>query len=129
MKANLLKGDCIEVMDRLIKEGVKVDAVITDPPYNISKDNNFGTMKGRAGIDFGDWDYNFDLFSYIDRVYDLLDKNGSFIVFNDWKNLGGISRYAEDKGYETKDIIRLEKANPMPRNRDRRYILDSEYGL
>lgn len=29
----LEKGDCLEVMDRLIKEGVKVDAIITDPPY------------------------------------------------------------------------------------------------
>jgi len=29
----LFKGDCLEVMDELIKEGIKVDAVITDPPY------------------------------------------------------------------------------------------------
>lgn len=32
-KIELYNGDCLEVMDRLIKEGVKVDAVITDPPY------------------------------------------------------------------------------------------------
>ena len=29
----LFNGDCLEVMDELIKEGIKVDAVITDPPY------------------------------------------------------------------------------------------------
>ena len=29
----LYKGDCLEVMDRLIKEGVIVDAIICDPPY------------------------------------------------------------------------------------------------
>jgi len=29
----LLHGDCLEVMDELIAEGVKVDAIITDPPY------------------------------------------------------------------------------------------------
>ena len=29
----LIKGDCIEVLDDLIRDGVKVDAVITDPPY------------------------------------------------------------------------------------------------
>lgn len=29
----LIKGDCLEEMDKLIKEGVKVDAIITDPPY------------------------------------------------------------------------------------------------
>lgn len=124
----LYQGDCLEVMDKLIEQGVKVDAIITDPPYNIARDNNFNTM-GRAGIDFGEWDKDFDLFSYIDRVYKLLDKNGSFVVFNDWKNLGDISKYAEKLGFITKDMIRLEKTNPMPRNRDRRYITDFECAI
>ena len=36
----LIQGDCIEVMQNLIKQGVKVDAIITDPPYgNIIKEN------------------------------------------------------------------------------------------
>ena len=30
---DLYKGDCLEVMDKLIADGVKVDAIITDPPY------------------------------------------------------------------------------------------------
>jgi len=30
---NLYNGDCLEVMDELIEKGVKVDAIITDPPY------------------------------------------------------------------------------------------------
>lgn len=29
----LYNGDCLAVMDKLIEQGVKVDAVITDPPY------------------------------------------------------------------------------------------------
>jgi len=33
----LFKGGCLEVMDELIKEGVKVDAIITDPPYGTTK--------------------------------------------------------------------------------------------
>ena len=80
-------------------------------------------------MDFGEWDKNFDLFSYIDKVYKIVDKNGSFVVFNDWKNLGDISRYAESLGFVTKDMIRLEKTNPMPRNRDRRYITDFECAI
>ena len=124
----LFKGDCLEVMDKLIAKGIKVDAVITDPPYNIARKNNFHTM-GRAGIDFGEWDKGFDLFSYLDRAYKLLDKNGSIVVFNAWKNLGDIARYAESLGFVTKDMIRLEKSNPMPRNRDRRYITDYECAI
>ena len=124
----LLQGDCLELMDKLIVEGVVVDAIITDPPYNIARDNNFKTM-GRAGIDFGEWDKNFDLFSYLDRAYKLLDKNGSIVIFNDWKNLGDIARYCENLGFICKDMIRLEKSNPMPRNRDRRYITDYECAI
>ena len=29
----LYQGDCLEVMDKLIEEGVKVDMILTDPPY------------------------------------------------------------------------------------------------
>ncbi len=121
----LIQGDCLELMGKLVAEGVKVDAIITDPPYNIARANNFQSM-GRAGIDFGEWDKNFDLFSYLDIAYKLLDKNGSIVIFNDWKNLGDIVRYCENLGFICKDMIRLEKSNPMPRNRDRRYITDYE---
>lgn len=122
----LMKGDCLERMSS-ISDG-SVDLVLTDPPYNIARENNFHTM-GRAGIDFGEWDKGADLFSYIDEVYRILNKNGSFIVFNDWKNLGDIVKYAENLGFVTKDMLRLEKTNPMPRNRDRRYITDYECAI
>ena len=122
----LLQGDCLDLM-KTIPDG-SVDLVLTDPPYNIARDNNFHTM-GRAGIDFGEWDKGFDLFSYIDEVYRVLDRNGSFIVFNDWKNLGDIVKHAEKLGFVTKDMLRLEKTNPMPRNRDRRYITDYECAI
>lgn len=32
----LYHGDCLKVMDQLIEQGVKVDAVITSPPYNMN---------------------------------------------------------------------------------------------
>ena len=32
-KIDLYHGDCLEVMDELVKKGVKVDAIITDIPY------------------------------------------------------------------------------------------------
>lgn len=39
----LFNGDCLEVMDILINNGVKVDAIITSPPYNM----NLRIMKGK----------------------------------------------------------------------------------
>lgn len=112
---------------KLIPDG-SVDAIITDPPYNIAKDSNFTSM-GRAGIDFGDWDKGFDLFSYIDMLPRICSKNANVLIFNDWKNLGQIARYAESKGFNIKDMVRWEKSNPMPRNRDRRFIVDYEVAV
>lgn len=122
----LVNGDCNLVLERLVAEGVVVDAVITDPPYNISKTNNFNTLKGRQGIDFGEWDKNADILSYMVKVYQLIRPGGNFVVFNDWRNLGDISRYAESVGFEVKDMLRWEKPNPMIRNKERRFITDFE---
>ena len=33
MNYKLYHGDCLEVMDKLIEEGVKVDMILTDQPY------------------------------------------------------------------------------------------------
>ena len=33
MEYKLYNGDCLEIMDLLVREGLKVDAIITDPPY------------------------------------------------------------------------------------------------
>ncbi len=76
----LYKGDCLNVLGGLKTLGVKFDAIITDPPYNISRDNNFHTM-GRAGIDFGEWDKDFDLTSWIKPCEPLLKKGGKW-TFN-----------------------------------------------
>ncbi len=32
----IIQGDCLEVMDKLIEDGVIVDVIITDPPYGIT---------------------------------------------------------------------------------------------
>ena len=124
----LYMGDSLEVMDDLMNLGVKFDAVITDPPYNISRKNNFKTM-GRAGIDFGEWDKGFDLTSWISYCEPLLKKGGNIVIFNDWKNMSYIVNALEINGFDIKDLIRWKKTNPMPRNRDRRFITDYEVAV
>ena len=123
---DLRHGDCLELM-KGIPDG-SVDAIITDPPYNISRDNNFHTM-GRAGIDFGEWDKDFDLTSWITVAEPLLKKGGNIVIFNDWKNMSYIVEELERNGFVIKDLIRWKKTNAMPRNRDRRFITDYEVAV
>lgn len=40
----LYNGDCLQVMNNLIKEGIKVDAIITDPPYGLPKEESFNLV-------------------------------------------------------------------------------------
>ena len=108
----LLHGDCLERMKEI--ESGSVDLILTDPPYNIARDNNFHTM-GRKGIDFGEWDKGFDLFSYIDLLPRVCTKNANVVIFNSWTNLGEIAKYAEAKCFVIKDMLRWEKSNPMPK--------------
>jgi len=125
---NIYQYDAIDLIKHHKHIGTKVDAIITDPPYNISRDNNFTTM-GRQGIDFGEWDKGFNQLDWIKESYDLLKDGGCLFIFNDWKNLGEIAKYAESLGFIIKDMVRWEKTNPMPRNRDRRYVTDFEVAV
>ena len=126
MMSKLYNDDCIKKFATMPRN--KVDAIITDPPYKISRDNNFKTMN-RAGIDFGEWDKDFDLTDWIKYCEPVLKKGGNIVIFNDWKNMSYIVDELEKNNFEVKDLIRWEKTNPMPRNRDRRFITDYEVAV
>ena len=126
----IFNDDAMKIVDELIKNNIKVNHIITDPPYSISKKNNFGTLKHpRTGINFGEWDKDFDLFSWIPKYSEILDKNGSMIVFCSYRYISFIIKTMEDSGLEVKDIIVWRKSNPMPRNIDRRYVQDMEFAI
>lgn len=123
-------SDALVLVKELQKQGVKVDHIITDPPYNISKENNFSTMSTpRMGVDFGDWDKHFDLVGWIQDYISILNDNGSIIVFCSYLYISYIINELKKCGVETKDIIIWKKTNPMPRNVNRRYVQDMEFAI
>lgn len=129
-KINIINEDCFKVIQQFIENDFKVDAIITDIPYQISVDNNFKTMKdrtGRNGIDFGEWDKEFDC-SSLGIFSKILKPNGSIVLFHSFEQYADVKKTFEDNGLECKDRIIWEKTNPMPRNRDRRYISNCEMG-
>lgn len=124
-------GDSYIILKELNSKGTVVDHIITDPPYNISKENNFSTMKNaeRRGVDFGEWDKGFDLTSWIPLADKLLAPGGTFMVFNSYRNLTPIIEELERSGLVVKDVIKWIKDNPMPRNINRRYVQDTEFAI
>ena len=62
----LYNGDCLEVMDRLIEEGVVVDAIICDPPY--------GTTACK-------WDTVIPFDKMWERLNKLIKPNGAICLF------------------------------------------------
>lgn len=129
-KYEIFNTDAFVWVTTALKNGIKVNHIITDPPYNISKKHNFSTMKNpRQGVNFGAWDNNFALLEWIGDFSNLLDKNGSFIVFCSYKFISDICRACESSNLEVKDILVWQKNNPMPRNTNRRYVQDMEFAL
>lgn len=128
---NIYNADAYEKIDHLIKYGIRVDHIITDPPYNISQENNFNTMNNpRSGIDFGEWDRGkFDLFSWIPKYLKILNKDGSIVIFCSYRYISYIIDVLENNGVIVKDVLVWQKSNPMPRNIARRYVQDMEFAI
>lgn len=122
--------DYKDLIKELEEKKIKIDAVITDPPYGVSRKHQLGfSNMGRAGMDYGEWDYNFDQKEWIRLCAPLIKDGGTIIVFNDWKNFSYIVEELDNQGFSMKDVIRWVKPNPMPRNTDRRYVGDFELAI
>lgn len=129
--AVLINDDCEKAVSYFYKNNISFDAIITDPPYNISKENNFNTMKSskRQGVDFGEWDKEFDYLSWIKKYAPLVKKDGSMIIFCSYLYISFIIKELEENDFIVKDILRWVKSNPMPRNINRRYVQDCELAI
>ncbi|MFV8418227.1 DNA-methyltransferase [Mycoplasma sp. VS299A] len=119
-----------ELLNYMIENEIKVNHIITDPPYNISKVHSFDTFKNpRTGVDFGEWDKNFDVSGWIEKAVNVLDKNGSMIIFCSYRFMSYIIDMLESNNMCVKDVIVWQKSNPMPRNINRRYVQDMEFAI
>lgn len=108
----------------------EIDAIITDPPYKISKKNNLNTLSGkRSGVFFGDWDVDFNPVSWIKPYFKRLKKNGSLIIFCSYMHVSHIADEIVKLGGFIKDVIKWIKTNPMPRNVNSRYVQDTEFAI
>ena len=129
----LYNCDCIDGFSKMMERGIFADIIVADPPYVISRESNFHTMqdrkKPRTGTSFGEWDEEFDNHPWLTAAYSSLRPGGTLVVFNDFKKISDVIRLAGSVGFVFKDVLVWEKTNPMPRNRERRYIPSLEMML
>jgi DNA modification methylase len=124
----LFNGDCLQLLSEVPSNSV--DLLLTDPPYNVSRETHFGEMNGhRQGMDFGEWDKDFDITGFIKHLPRVLKQNSNVVIFNAWENLGDIARVCEENHIHIKRCLVLNKANPAPFNRDRMFVNDVEFAV
>lgn len=134
----LYNGDCDNVLDLLIQQGVKVDAIITDPPFNLlgklgtsmhmfrqgeKQENSSMTEENMS------FDREFDQLTWLSKIKKVLKKGGNIVIFNDWENMGDIAKELRIQGIKVKSLNHWQKKNPVPAEWKRRFVTGREYFL
>ena len=101
---NLFNGDCLEVMNRLIEQGVVVDAIITDPPY---------------GTTACSWDSIIPFEDMWLRLNKLIKPNGAIVLFGSEPfssalRMSNIKNYKYDWVWDKKHSTNFMLAKKQP---------------
>jgi len=100
----LHNGDCLEVMDKMIADGVTVDAVITDPPYGMKLtpqriDGKFKneTVKNDDNLGWTD--------SFFDKCFKLTPKNSGSMFFCSHHSIPAFIESGKKAGFDVKNLM------------------------
>lgn len=119
----LYNRDCLEIMDKLIEEGTKVDLTVTSPPYDDLRSYDNSLV------------WNFDVFKQVaNRLYDITKDGGVVVwVVGDSVKKGSKTLkcyeqalYFKEIGFNVYDVIIYEKTSPSPPHKNR-YFNSFEY--
>lgn len=123
----LYNGDCLEVMSRLMLQGVKVDCVITDPPYKLDfhgggqqkRAKEFDTLKSE--IDFMTSGFNEEALDFMTGLCRI----PNILIFCSNKQISWLMSYFEAKGLSTTLLV-WKKPNACPLGKGK-HISDLEF--
>jgi len=141
----LIHGDCLEELKKLPDNSI--DAIITDPPYNISQEGGDIIRKSLSSRefrrnsnikkDFGEWDkrseeefYNFTK-KWFKECSRVLKEGGWCFIFFSKERVGYFtdprdSLFKENK-FKTRTIISWHKTNPTPSFRKVNFLSSCEF--
>ena len=136
----IINGDCIEEMQKLIDQGVQVDAVVTDPPYHLQSivdrfgktslsDNTKTSERARArgdgyarmsagGFMGQEWDGG-DIAFRAETwrlAWELLKPGGHLLAFSASRNYHRMAVAIEDAGFEIRDQMMWLYGSGFPKS-------------
>lgn len=137
----IYQGDCIELMKEIPDNSI--DLILTDPPYNISKENdnrdrsklNSPIMRRESPLkyDFGNWDNmtreGFIEFTkqWLKECCRILKDGGTLISFFNKEDISLLGWEGKQYGMRTRTIFTWCKSNPVPSFRKVNYLSATEY--
>ena len=131
-RISLRNENCFDYLKGIKSESVAL--VLTDPPYEVSRDTNFAsgeptgknTDRFRVSMDFGEWDTGFiGLGSVIKELYRVLQKGGSLVCFYDLWKITILKDYFEAAKFKQIRFIEWIKTNPVPLNSKNYYLTNA----
>jgi DNA modification methylase len=117
MTARILQGDCLQVMADLALIGEQVDAIVTDPPYELGFMGKSWDSTGIAN--------NVEMWK---RAYDLLKPGGHLLAFSSTRTYHRMVCAIEDAGFEIRDQIGWMYGTGFPKSLDVSKAIDKAAG-
>lgn len=105
VKSTLFEGDCLEVLKNF--EPASVDAIVTDPPYELGL---MGKEWDRSGIA-----YNVDLWR---ECLQVLKPGGHLLAFGGTRTSHRLTCAIEDAGFKIRDSIQWIYGGGMPKSKN-----------
>lgn len=133
----LCRCSCLDFL-KMVSTG-DADLVLTDPPYDISKETGFSNGKEtgrdvdrfRISMDFGHWDHGCEcLEPAVKESFRILRKGGSIVCFYDVWKITVLKSIMEQAGFSQMRLIQWNKTNPVPINSKINYLTNAkEYAV
>tara|TARA_Y100001937_G_scaffold128206_1_gene203008 strand:- start:8160 stop:9326 length:1167 start_codon:yes stop_codon:yes gene_type:complete len=142
----IIHGDCLEEMKKLIDDGLKVDAVVTDPPYHLTsiterfgKEGSAPAQHGTDGAfarasrgfmgkewDGGDIAFRAETWAL---CFDLLKAGGHLLAFSGSRTYHRMAVAIEDAGFEIRDQIMWIYGSGFPKSLNIGKAIDKAAGV
>ena len=120
----LEQGDCRKVMRKLAADGFVADAIVTDPPYELSNKRETG---GIAGHQWDSRGVSFDADTWR-AAHDLLPPGGHLAAFSGSRTYHRMAVAIEDAGFEIRDQIMWLYGTGFPKSHDVAKAIDAVGG-